>query len=229
MNRILIAGAALLGVLLVPALAAGDPLFGRDDPSSALTSQLASQPASQPASDPASPGDDEVEVKGRITSLSPLTVSAGARTVACALQPGGSLAGFAVGDLVEITCDLRNGRWVVRVLKREDDEIRGIDESDRNRGQENDRDDGAVADRDDGDVDNRDDESVDDHDEGAVEDRDDDAVDDHDDGEVEDRDDGAANDEDDGEVEDSSGSGSADGDDDGDSSGPGGGGDGGDN
>ncbi len=60
--------------------------------------------------------DDEVEVKGRIVSLSPLTVGA----TTCVVPTGFSLAGFAVGDRVEMTCDLIGGQWVLRKIHRED-------------------------------------------------------------------------------------------------------------
>jgi hypothetical protein len=63
---------------------------------------------------------DEVEVTGVITSLSPLTVAG----VTCELPAGVSLAGFAVGELVELTCDRIGGRLVVRKLQSEDDEDR---------------------------------------------------------------------------------------------------------
>jgi hypothetical protein len=76
--------------------------------------------------------DDELEVKGTLTSLSPLTVTNGAGSAVCAVPAGMSLAGFAVGDFVEITCDLRGGVWTLRKLKQEDDdEIRDDDDEDR--------------------------------------------------------------------------------------------------
>ena len=59
---------------------------------------------------------DEVEVKGPIASLSPLTVG----TTSCVVPAGFSLAGFAVGDVVEMTCDLVGGQWVLRKLELED-------------------------------------------------------------------------------------------------------------
>lgn len=68
------------------------------------------------------PADDEVELKGTIKSLSPLTVASRTRSVTCTVPAGVSLAGFAVDDFVEITCDLIGGSWVLRVLKHEDDD-----------------------------------------------------------------------------------------------------------
>ena len=62
--------------------------------------------------------DDEREVKGRIVSLSPLTVG----TLTCALPAGVSLARFQLGEFVEITCDLVDGQWVLRKLEPEDDD-----------------------------------------------------------------------------------------------------------
>jgi hypothetical protein len=67
-------------------------------------------------------GHDEVEITGTLTSLSPLTVASPTRTVSCAVPAGMSVSGFAVGELVEMTCDLTGGTWVVRKLEHEDDE-----------------------------------------------------------------------------------------------------------
>ncbi len=67
------------------------------------------------------PADDEVELKGTIESLSPLTVSSRTRSATCTVPAGVTVAGFAVGDFVEITCDLIGGSWVLRVLKHEDE------------------------------------------------------------------------------------------------------------
>ena len=87
--------------------------------------------SSQPLAAPASPArdeddeDDEVEVKGTLTSLSPLIVVSGTRTVMCAVPPGMSLAGFTTGDFVEITCDLTATGFVLRELEHEDQEDEG--------------------------------------------------------------------------------------------------------
>jgi len=67
--------------------------------------------------------DDEIEVKGTLTSLFPLTVVANGRPFMCAVPPGVSLAGFHVGDFVEMTCDLVRGTFVLRELELEDDEV----------------------------------------------------------------------------------------------------------
>ncbi len=74
--------------------------------------------------------DDELEVKGTLTKLSPLTVTAAGRAFICAVPTGVSLTGFAVGDFVEMTCDLIGGSWMLRELEHEDDE----DEDDDNCG-----------------------------------------------------------------------------------------------
>ena len=66
--------------------------------------------------------DDELEVKGTLTSLSPLTVTAAGRAFTCAVPSGVSLTGFAVGDFVEMTCDLVGSSWILRELEHEDDE-----------------------------------------------------------------------------------------------------------
>lgn len=62
---------------------------------------------------------DEVEVKGVLVSLTPPTVG----TVSCVAPAGMSLSGFAVGDVVEMTCDLRSGTWTLRRLEHEDDAV----------------------------------------------------------------------------------------------------------
>ena len=90
--------------------------------------------SSQPLASPASARDeaeedDEVEVKGTLTSLSPLIVVSGTRTVMCTVPPGMSLAGFTTGDFVEITCDLTATGFVLRELEHEDQE--GEDQADR--------------------------------------------------------------------------------------------------
>lgn len=71
------------------------------------------------------PADDEREVSGQITSLSPLTVAG----LTCEVPSGFSLAGFQVGDIAEMTCDLIAGRWTLRKIHLEDnDEVRGDDD-----------------------------------------------------------------------------------------------------
>jgi len=61
--------------------------------------------------------DDEVEVRGFLTSLAPPTVAG----ISCAVPAGVSLAGFAVGDFVELTCDRIGGVLTLRELESEDD------------------------------------------------------------------------------------------------------------
>lgn len=69
--------------------------------------------------DDLSGGDDadEREVKGAITSLSPLTVG----TLSCVVPAGVSVAGFSVGDVVELECELVAGAWTLHKLELEDD------------------------------------------------------------------------------------------------------------
>ncbi len=69
--------------------------------------------------------DDELEVKGTLTSLSPVTVSTAKGSAVCVAPAGLSLSGFAIGDFVEMTCDLRSGVWTVRKLEHEDDHAAG--------------------------------------------------------------------------------------------------------
>ena len=65
----------------------------------------------------------EVELRGTLSSLSPPTVTSGSVSVSCALPAGRTLAGFAVGDFVEIRCVLRLGVWMLRDLRHEDDDL----------------------------------------------------------------------------------------------------------
>jgi hypothetical protein len=64
------------------------------------------------------PAAEELEVRGRIVSLSPLIVG----TASCVVPAGFSLAGFAVGELVEMTCDRIGGQFVLRKLESEDED-----------------------------------------------------------------------------------------------------------
>lgn len=66
--------------------------------------------------------DDELEVKGTLTSLSPLAVTAAGFTFTCTVPAGMTLQGFAVGDFVEMTCDRVGGTFVLRELEHEDDD-----------------------------------------------------------------------------------------------------------
>ncbi|MBM2823359.1 MAG: hypothetical protein HW413_2105 [Thermoleophilia bacterium] len=81
---------------------------------------VSSQPLSTSSSPQAEDEDDEVEIKGKLTSLAPLTVTSATRSVTCSVPRAGLLAGFVVGDFVEITCDLVGGSWVLRELEHED-------------------------------------------------------------------------------------------------------------
>ena len=86
------------------------------------------------------PDDDEREVRGRITSLSPLTVAG----LTCTVPSGVSLAGLQVGDVAEMTCDLIRGTWTLRKIHLEDDdEVRNEDDNRRNRGGDDDGDRGG--------------------------------------------------------------------------------------
>lgn len=64
------------------------------------------------------PDRDEQERRGRITSLSPLTVSG----LTCAVPAQATLSGFRVGDVVEVTCDLIGGVWTLRKIQLEDED-----------------------------------------------------------------------------------------------------------
>ena len=89
-------------------------------------SSLSLSTSSSPRSDDDEQGDDEAENKGTLTSLDPVTVRSATRSLTCSVPRGGVLAGFAVDDFVEITCDRIGGSWVLRKLKHED----GVDADD---------------------------------------------------------------------------------------------------
>jgi hypothetical protein len=59
----------------------------------------------------------KVEVKGALTSVNPPTVGG----VSCVVPASTPLAGFAVGDVVEMTCVLAGTTWTLRMLKADDD------------------------------------------------------------------------------------------------------------
>ena len=65
--------------------------------------------------------DDEVEIRGKLTSLSPATVVSSTRVVSCLVPAGKVLTGFVVNDRVEMTCDLVGTAWTLRTLEHEDD------------------------------------------------------------------------------------------------------------
>jgi hypothetical protein len=64
-----------------------------------------------------------LEIRGTLTSLSPPTVMSGSVSATCTLPAGRTLAGFAVGDFVEMRCVLRLGVWMLRDLRPEDDDV----------------------------------------------------------------------------------------------------------
>jgi uncharacterized membrane protein YgcG len=64
--------------------------------------------------------EDELEVEGTLTSLSPLTVTANGHPFTCAVPSGFSLAGFVVGDRVEMKCEAVRGIQTLRRLELED-------------------------------------------------------------------------------------------------------------
>ena len=65
----------------------------------------------------------ELEVRGTVVSLSPaLVVKTGTGVViTCVLPTGAVLTGIAVGELVEVKCDLVGGQWTLRKTHAEDD------------------------------------------------------------------------------------------------------------
>ena len=77
------------------------------------------------ASAPAGPqvgSAGEMEVRGKVTVLSPLTVAAGSPPVSIpCVVPAGVTLKVAVGDMIELKCDLIGGVWTVRVAHGEDE------------------------------------------------------------------------------------------------------------
>ena len=95
----------------------------------------------------------KLELKGKLTSLTPPTVSSGSVTASCALSAGQTLTGFTVGDFVEIKCVLRLGVWMLRDVRHEDDPVANPpNDDDTDTGDSDDSDD--TDDSDDGDHDN---------------------------------------------------------------------------
>jgi len=64
-----------------------------------------------------------LEIRGNLTSLTPPMVSSGSVSATCSLPVGQTLAGFTVGDFVEMKCVLALGVWIVRDLRHEDDPV----------------------------------------------------------------------------------------------------------
>lgn len=64
----------------------------------------------------------EMEVRGKVTVLSPLTVETGTPpvSISCVVPTGVTLT-VKVGDLIELKCDLIGGLWTVRVAHDEDE------------------------------------------------------------------------------------------------------------
>lgn len=81
--------------------------------------RIRSSTAARPAGATVGPRG-ELELKGTLTSLSPPTVGG----LACAVPAGVTLAGFAVGDVVELECKLVAGTWTLHELELEDDHPR---------------------------------------------------------------------------------------------------------
>jgi hypothetical protein len=75
--------------------------------------------------------EGELEVRGTVTALSPaVVVKTGTGVVVTCVIPAGTVpTGIAVGDLVELKCDLIGGQWTLRKAHGEDDDEQGQDDS----------------------------------------------------------------------------------------------------
>ena len=97
----------------------GSPVLARDVVI-ASSGPLSASPAPR-RDDDGQAANDEIEIKGKLTSLSPATVVSSTRTVSCVVPAGKVLTGFGVNDLVEMTCDLAGSTLTLRTLEHEDD------------------------------------------------------------------------------------------------------------
>jgi len=71
-----------------------------------------------------SASEGELEVRGTVTALSPAVVvkTGTGVVVTCVIPAGTTPAGIAVGDLVEVKCDLIGGQWTLRKAHGEDED-----------------------------------------------------------------------------------------------------------
>ncbi|MGZ8688439.1 MAG: hypothetical protein ACXWZP_08420, partial [Gaiellaceae bacterium] len=71
-----------------------------------------------------SASEGELEVRGTVTAVTPaVIVKTGTSVVVTCIVPAGATpTGIAVGDLVEVKCDLIGGQWTLRKAHGEDDE-----------------------------------------------------------------------------------------------------------
>lgn len=131
-----------------------------------LTSSVPKSSTSAASGSSSADSDGKLEVKGTLSSLSPLTVTTSAGTATtCSVPTGVTLSGFAVGDVVRMRCDLRAGIWVLRALKQEDEDPAGRPPGDDDDSTDDDSTDDSVDD-DSKDDDSDDDDSEDDDNSG---------------------------------------------------------------
>lgn len=84
--------------------------------------------------------EQEVEVKGELTSLLPLAVTTKAgRAVTCVIPAGVSLTGFTTGMRVQMKCDDVNGTLTLRRLRAEKNDRQNGDHSGPGRGDDDDQ------------------------------------------------------------------------------------------
>lgn len=89
-------------------------------------------------------GDDEAEVDGLVAAIGDgaVTVEAGApsASITCTVPPGVAFDGFAVGDAVEMECEVVDGSFVLRELESETAELEIEDEDEDDADDEDDED-----------------------------------------------------------------------------------------
>lgn len=92
-----------------------------DDDGSLDATAVVVTSAGAPSAQSASEG--ELEVRGTVTAVTPAVVlkTGTGVLVTCLIPAGTTLTGIAVGDLVELKCDLIGGQWTLRKAHGEDE------------------------------------------------------------------------------------------------------------
>lgn len=70
---------------------------------------------------PQAGSEGELEVRGKVTALSPLTVLTGNNVTVSCVVPAGTTPSVQLADMIELKCDLIGGAWTVRAAHGEDE------------------------------------------------------------------------------------------------------------